>query len=767
MPDPQPNAPPFSPSTLDFQVKRSTIKKVEPGYPGRDRLGASRNGICSVVMENLEEYLKHYFGYDEFRPGQRAIIEASLQKQDALVIMPTGGGKSLCFQLPALLKPGVTLVVSPLISLMQDQVDALNDQGIAATYLNSSLGLQETLEREKQILNRQIKLLYVSPERLMQDRFQSFLRHVYDTVGLDSLVVDEAHCVSDWGHDFRPEYRQLSEMRSRFPQLPVMALTATATERVRQDILAQLCLREPLIHVASFNRQNLYYEVRQKQRGVYSEIQQFLSQHPDESGIIYCFSRKRVNELTEKLRDDGFSALPYHAGLDDRTRASNQTQFLRDDVQIIVATIAFGMGINKSNVRFVIHYDLPKTLEHYYQESGRAGRDGEPSQCILYFSYGDISSVEWMIDQKPDPSERQIAKRQLQEVIDYAEGMDCRRTIQLRYFGEHFAGNCGNCDRCQNPDPMEDWTVEAQKFLSCVARCEERFGMTHIIQVLRGSKSKRVKQYRHDQLSTHGIGKDISVDQWRTLGRSLLTQGFMMASDDSYRTLSLNPRSWQIFRKEVEFKLPLSKKVELVVSETVSQARQDGEELFQKLRALRKSLADARSLPPYMVFADSTLRLMAQKQPQTLDEFLNISGVGQRKRDEYGVPFTELIRDHCQVMAARQVSERYYQAPKIGTTHEDTLRLFQQGLLPEAIAQKRELAVSTIVTHLADLIENGEAIDISSLVSTKQQEVIEGAIATVGAKSLRVIREHLKEVYSYEQIRLARAKWQVQHPVAP
>ncbi|MEB3232729.1 MAG: DNA helicase RecQ, partial [Leptolyngbyaceae bacterium] len=626
----------FSTPALDSQVKRFTINRDGLVAARTQSLGASADELGSVVMENLEEYLKHYFGYDEFRPGQRSIIEASLQKRDALVIMPTGGGKSLCFQLPALLKPGITLVVSPLISLMQDQVDALNDQGVTATYLNSSLRVEETLDREKQILERQMKLLYVSPERLMQDRFQSFLRHVYDTVGLDSLIVDEAHCVSDWGHDFRPEYRQLSEMRSRFPSLPVMALTATATERVRQDILTQLRLREPLIHLASFNRQNLYYEVRPKQRDVYREIRQFLTQHQDESGIIYCFSRKRVDELTEKLQEDGFSALPYHAGLDDRTRAHNQTQFLRDDVQIMVATIAFGMGINKSNVRFVIHYDLPKTLEHYYQESGRAGRDGEPSQCILYFSYGDINSVEWMIDQKPDPHERQIAQRQLQEVIDYAEGMDCRRTIQLRYFGEPFAGHCNNCDRCQNPEPLEDWTVEAQKFLSCVARCEERFGMAHIIQVLRGSNSKKVKQYRHDQLSTHGIGQDISVDQWRTLGRSLLTQGFMDASDDAYRTLRLNPRSWQIFRKEIEFKLPLSKTVERISAETVSQSRQDGEELFQKLRALRKSLADARSLPPYMVFADSTLKVMAQKQPQTLDAFLNISGVGQRKQDEYG-----------------------------------------------------------------------------------------------------------------------------------
>ncbi|NET09322.1 MAG: DNA helicase RecQ [Symploca sp. SIO2B6] len=614
-------------------------------------------------MSNLEEYLKHYFGYDQFRAGQRSIIEASLRQQDALVIMPTGGGKSLCFQLPALLKPGVTVVVSPLISLMQDQVDALNDQGIPATFLNSSLSLVEIRDREQLLLDRQIKLLYISPERLLQERFLAFLDRIKEAVGLESLVVDEAHCVSDWGHDFRPEYRQLSTLRSRYPKLPVMALTATATERVRQDIIAQLHLRQPFVHLASFNRQNLYYEVRPKRSEVYKELLQFLKQHQDETGIIYCLSRKRVNELSGKLQDDGFAALPYHAGLDDRTRSINQTQFLRDNVQIIVATIAFGMGINKSNVRFVIHYDLPKSLEHYYQESGRAGRDGEPSQCILYFSYGDISSVEWMIDQKPDINEQRIAKQQLQQVIDYAEGMDCRRTIQLRYFGEAFAGNCGNCDRCQNPDPLEDWTVEAQKFLSCVARCDERFGMPHIIQVLRGSRNKKVKQYRHDQLSTHGIGKDISVEQWRTLGRSLLNQGLMNASNDGYRTLSLNARSWEIFRKQREVKLPLPKKVERAISsESVNQRRADGEQLFQQLRSLRKSIADGRSLAPYMVFSDSTLRLMSQKQPQTLEDFLAISGVGQRKLEEYGAQFIKVIQDHCQTVAARRSTER--------TTHQ-------------------------------------------------------------------------------------------------
>lgn len=725
-------------------------------------------GVSTVVMSNLEEYLKHYFGYDQFRPGQRAIIEASLNHQDALVIMPTGGGKSLCFQLPALLKPGLTIVVSPLISLMQDQVDSLVEQGIPATFLNSSLRLDDIQHRERQLLNREIQLLYISPERLLQERFLLFLDRIQETVGLASLVVDEAHCVSDWGHDFRPEYRQLSVLRSRYPNLPVMALTATATERVRQDILRQLQLRQPFIHVASFNRQNLYYEVRPKQKGVYRELLEFIQQQQDNPGIIYCFSRKRVNELTLKLQEDGIKALSYHAGLDDQTRASNQTRFLRDDVQVIVATIAFGMGINKSNVRFVIHYDLPKSLEHYYQESGRAGRDGEPSQCLLYFSYGDINSIEWMIDQKPDPSEQQIAKHQLQQVIDYAEGMECRRTIQLRYFGETFAGNCGNCDRCQNPEPLEDWTIESQKLLSCVARCEERFGLAHIIQVLRGSRNKKVKQYRHDQLSTHGIGKDIAVDQWRTLGRSLLTQGFLDATPDTYRILKLNARSWDILRKKQDIKLPLPKKIETDYStRAVSQSRADGEQLFHQLRALRKSIADMRSLAPYMVFPDSSLRLMAQKQPQTLAEFSQISGVGQRKLEEYGAQFIKVIQDHCAALASRQSSSstrdgdessRTYRAPSSGETHRETLRLYEQGLSLEAIAQARELKTQTIANHLAILIEQGDPVDISRIVPAKDQKVIEQAVITVGGNALKPIREHLQQQYSYDAIRLVKAQ---------
>ena len=383
----------------------------------------------------------------------------------------------------------------------------------------------------------------------------------------------------------------------------------------------------------------------------------------------------------------------------------------------------------------------------------------------MYFSYGDINSIEWMIDQKPSPSEQKVAKHQLQQVIDYAEGMDCRRTIQLGYFGETFAGNCGNCDRCQNPDPLEDWTIESQKLLSCVARCEQRFGLAHIIQVLRGSRNKKVKQHHHDELSTHGIGKDISVDQWRTLGRSLLNQGFMDATEDTYRILKLNTRSWQILRKQQEIKLPLPKQIEVdLVTTTVSQSPADGEQLFQQLRSLRKSIADMRSLAPYMVFPDSSLRQMAEKQPQTLTDFSQISGVGQRKLDAYGAQFIKVIQDHCASVAARQESSqsaRNHRPPTVGDTHQETLRLYQQGLSLEDIAKARELKLQTITNHLAVLIEQGEPIDINRFVPVEDQGVIEKAIATIGGTALKPIREYLNNEYSYDAIRLVKAQLEV------
>ncbi|MBE9179434.1 DNA helicase RecQ [Oculatella sp. LEGE 06141] len=724
---------------------------------------------------SLEQALKHYFGYEQFRPGQRQIIEAALQKQDLLVIMPTGGGKSLCFQLPALLQPGLTVVVSPLIALMQDQVQALQDNGIGATFLNSSLSAAETRQREASVFRGEVKLLYVAPERLLGDRFLPLLDQINARVGVTAFAIDEAHCVSEWGHDFRPEYRQLRTLRDRYPEVPVLALTATATDRVRQDIVAQLELNQPVVHVASFNRQNLYYEVRLKPRGAYSELLQFVQQTPG-SGIIYCLSRRRVDELTAQLQRDGIAALPYHAGLDDQTRRENQIRFIRDDVRVMVATVAFGMGINKPDVRFVVHYDAPRNLEGYYQESGRAGRDGEAARCILFFGYGDIKTAEYLIDQKPDPNEQRIARQQLRQVIDYAEGTDCRRRIQLGYFGERFEGGCNNCDNCLHPQPIEDWTIEAQKFLSCVARCREKFGMNHIIDVLRGSKNQKVMQYRHNELSTYGIGKDRTADMWRTLGRSLLHQGLVAETTDGFPVLRLNALSWEVLRKQRSVAIAVPRAVDEM--ETTSSTRAEIEVLFGRLRHLRKQLADEQSVPPYVVFADSSLKLMAQLQPQTLEQFSKISGVGSHKLKQYGDRFIAEIRAYRQEQGLTLLplvapSTRPVPAPPPSTasaaspTHLLTLELHQQGCSPADIAEKRNLRLSTIYDHLGILIESGHPINVTELVPVERQQQICHAIQTVGDDSLRSIRDKLGETFDYNEIRLVRAAWRRSLDPAP
>jgi ATP-dependent DNA helicase RecQ len=734
-------------------------------------------------VDHIEQALKQQFGYDAFLPGQRDVVEQVISGRDAFVLMPTGAGKSLTYQFSGLLLPGLTVIISPLIALMQDQVDRLSANGIAATFINSSLSNQERLRREQYVLDQQVKLLYVAPERLLTPSFLSLLDEVDRRMGLSLLAVDEAHCVSEWGHDFRPEYRQLGSLRHRYPQTPMMALTATATERVRDDILTELRLHDPYIHIASFNRPNLYYEVRQKHQGSYRELLQLLRDQPGESAIIYCQTRRSVDALHDALLRDGISALPYHAGLTNEQRTENQTRFIRDDVSVLVATIAFGMGISKPDVRTVVHYDMPKNLEGYYQESGRAGRDGQPAQCILFFQHGDRAKFEFIMAQKIDEQEVLIARQQIQQVISYSQNITCRRRILLAYFGETYeTENCGNCDNCLRPEmELEDRTVDARKFLMCVYKTQQRFGMKHIIDVLRGANTQRIRSLGHDQLNVYGVGKDLSADEWQHLGRSLLQQELLSETPDGFPVLRLNQRSAEILKKlrQVEIVAPPRPKKEVEVasssssSQTLVALAPEELALFQHLRELRKQIADAQSVPPYVVFPDNSLRAMAQWRPHNDALFALMPGVGSRKLEAYSIPFTQAIRDYCEshdlemgleppqpekeLKEKEPKKEPVVKAPPGPSTRQQTLDLYRAGRSVEEIAQERNLKSSTIVNHLAELIDAGEDIDVDPLIQPGHYEVIAAALQQVEGEALKPVKELLGDEYSYEEIRLVKA----------
>jgi ATP-dependent DNA helicase RecQ len=718
-------------------------------------------------LDKIEQALKEYFGYESFWTGQREIIEHVLAEHDAFIVMPTGGGKSLIYQLPALLMPGLTVVISPLIALMQDQVDRMRANGLPASFVNSTLNSVERIKRERAALNGQLKLLYVAPERLVSGNFLSFLDQVEQTVGLSLLAVDEAHCVSEWGHDFRPEYRQLGQLRIRYPHVPMMALTATATERVRQDILEQLRLSDPHIHIASFNRPNLYYEVRQKNKASFGELVQFLREQPDAPVIIYCQSRRSVDELSEALRTQGIRALSYHAGMTNEQRTEHQSRFIRDDVAVLVATIAFGMGIAKPDVRAVIHYDVPRNLEGFYQESGRAGRDGLPAQCIIFFNHGDRTKIEYMIGLKTDEQEQRIARQQLQQMVAYSESSVCRRRVLLGYFGETLhAENCGNCDNCQSQSTIEDRTSDARKFLFTVAKTGQRFGFRQIVDVLRGANTQKIRDYHHDQLPIYGIGKDQSAGEWQRIGRALIHQGFLTETTDGYPVLRLNEFSMEILRKERTVEIAAPAKPEQkrrARSNDTFDLTANEEELFQRLRALRKQIADDLNVPPYVVFADLSLRYMAQRRPQSRSQFAQIPGVGSNKLDAYCEAFTNEIRDYCLLNNLNmdiELQRKTIVAPTLASglgTRQQTLVLYQEGLGVDEIAKERNLKPITILYHLIELVETGEAIDIDRLVLPEHYNVIVDALHEIGDDLLKPVKEFLGDEYSYEEIRLVRA----------
>lgn len=605
-------------------------------------------------MELLSALKKH-FGYDQFRPLQREIMHDALAGRDLFVLMPTGGGKSLCFQLPALMRDGLTIVVSPLIALMKDQVDALQTSGISATYLNSTLDREEAKTRWRGLHRGDYRMLYVAPERLM---LETFLERALNW-NIAQFAIDEAHCISEWGHDFRPEYRELKKLRKHLSDVPIMALTATATERVRADIIKELNLRDPRAYVASFNRPNLTYRVIPK-TAPHEQLLAFIRSRPNDSGIVYCASRKSTESVARNLNEDGVSAKPYHAGLTNAERTKHQDAFLRDDVRVITATIAFGMGINKPNVRFVMHHDLPKNLESYYQETGRAGRDGLPSECILLFRASDVAKQLHFIDEKSE-KEARIARAQLQQMVHYAETRECRRGVLLEYFGEKFLPQrCDNCDNCLQPRETFDGTVHAQKFLSCVYRIHARhgfgFGLGHVVDVLRGADTEAIRQRGHNELSTYAIGGELKRGEWQAIGRELLRLGLVECAPGKFATLSLTPAGLETLRKRTP--IVLTKQIEIAEKATQRRAGaiECDEALFERLRALRRQLADERGVPAYIIFSDVSLREMARKYPTNSSEFRRIPGVGEQKLKDFGETFLSEIKSHLAANPRRTFS---------------------------------------------------------------------------------------------------------------
>ena len=784
---------------------RATREASDATPPDKLKLELQRAGPILIAMKAeaapLLPLLKQYFGFTSFRPLQEEIIRDSLAGKDVFALLPTGGGKSLCFQLPALVRDGLTVVVSPLIALMKDQVDALQAAGVPATFLNSSLAAEASRSRLRALHKGEFRLLYVAPERLMLSGFLSDLQKW----NVQLIAVDEAHCISEWGHDFRPEYRQIAELRELFPRVPFMALTATATGRVRADIVTHLKLREPGCYVASFNRPNLTYRVLPKNKP-YDQVLDFLRAHPNDSGIVYCQSRKSAERVAANLTEDGVPAKPYHAGLTPKDRSEHQELFLRDDVRVICATIAFGMGINKPNVRFVIHYDLPKNIEGYYQETGRAGRDGLPSECILLFSAGDVVKQIQFIDEKPDAQEQKIARKQLQQMVHYAECAACRRRELLAYFGEAFGvssrssrdglgplgtdaeppegatpnsapANCGACDNCLSPRETFNGTLAAQKFLSCVYRIREnaRFGvgLNHVIEVLTGADTEKIRKWGHAQLSTYGIGREHSRPEWAAIGRELIRLGHLRQTAEKFSVLELTPEGLAVLkhRKPVTLTKPA------VVPETklhrVGEIACD-EVLFDRLRQLRKQLADERDVPAYIVFSDVALRQMARNYPASEREFARISGVGEKKLREFGAVFLGEIAAHLQTHARQMFADDSFATPAAakparsspGDSARETLRRFRAGQSVEQIARERGVTLGTIHSHLAEGIERGEPVDLGKFFSAEEKPRVAAAFDRNGFGNITAVFDSLGGTVDYGRLRIFRAAMNF-HRAAP
>ncbi|MDA8241023.1 MAG: DNA helicase RecQ [Nitrospiraceae bacterium] len=708
--------------------------------------------------------LRTVFGFQTFRPNQENIIRSILAGKDVFAVMPTGGGKSLCYQLPAKMTEGTAVVISPLISLMKDQVNSARENGIPAAFMNSSMTAEEMSDVYLALKRNTIKLLYIAPERFAMPHFLAALK----TFPISLFAIDEAHCISEWGHDFRPDYLSLSLIPKEFPDVPVAAFTATATQKVQGDIIQRIGLRTPLIVRASFNRENLFYQVKPKSR-VESQMLGFLRAHHAESGIIYRTTRDSVMETADFLASKGIGALPYHAGLSPEERNKNQEAFNRDEAQVIVATIAFGMGIDKSNVRFVLHADLPKNMESYYQETGRAGRDGEPAHCLLLFGRGDIPKVRYFIDRIEDENERSILLRKLNRVVEYASHNVCRRRQLLGFFGEDYPkDNCGGCDICTGSVEQIDITVDAQLIMSAISETRQRFGIGHVVDIVTGADTKRVRELKHHEIKAYGVGKHNDKQHWRFLVGELLAQDMIRQEGDPYPVLKLTQKGLGVLYGREEAK---ALKRQEVISKTKpaagSGSGQYDEALFERLRRLRKRMAEEHRVPPYVIFSDKTLHEMCRHLPATLPDMRRISGIGDAKLERYGEEFIREINKYLDENPDVAVPEGetdnfgsrvgVSKAGKKGKTVEETYEFFKKGMSLEDIAKLRKLSPSTISSHLEQLIREGREVDIDRLVDPAKRKEIGELFLSMGQWALNPVIEHFNGTVSYEEARIVRA----------
>ena len=701
----------------------------------------------SIIPTPLQ-ILQQQFGYSTFRLEQEAIINNVLAKRDTFALMPTGGGKSLCYQVPALVFEGLTIVISPLIALMKDQVDALRLNGVKAAFLNSTQSSAEQEEILNTIKSNQLKLLYLAPESNFFKRITSF--------NVSLIAIDEAHCISHWGHDFRPEYLMLAQLKRALPQVPIIALTATADHLTRKDIVQKLELKDPVTFISSFNRANIRYTVEAK-RNSFEKLIDFLDARKEESGIIYCLSRASTESLAQDLTQAGYSAQPYHAGLEKEIRGRHQEMFLRDDVKIIVATVAFGMGIDKSNVRYVVHMDLPKNIESYYQETGRAGRDGLDSEALLFYSYGDVSKLKRFVEIENNPEQTEIYLKKLDQMATYGDLTSCRRKYLLNYFDEAAPDYCGNCDVCLTRLELADATVTVQKALSAVARLQERFGAGYVIDFLRGSASVKIQE-DHKLLKTYGIGADISKEQWSDIFNQLVSRGYLAKSEGNYPVLKLTAKSAAVLKGEEKVMLAKSKIVE---TQNFSPQQQNFESiLLQQLKDLRRQLATEENVPAYIVLSDATLMELATYLPHSKEEFSKISGFGQIKLEKYGKQFWTVVTTYCK---EHQLKSRIHlKAPKRirrerperdTDTKQQSFDLFKQGNPLEKIAELRGLSMITIEGHLAFYVQQGK-LSIDQLIDTSKIPAISEAIEKKGKGALTPIKESLGDGYSFGEIKL-------------